>query len=119
MKKIKKFNPKWIIKTRKYFYDFLEATNFPEMERNGTRGTKFSHPEPLIMLISIVAVKMKIKTYLGIHRMVVDYWEYLNTDPTLKVISERQLRDRLKKIGHTIRKPPGFIFQIFPEKYLD
>jgi len=117
--KIKRFNPKWIIKTRKYFIEFLKETGFPEPTRNGKRGSNFNYPEWLIMLISVVSVKMKLKNYLAIHRMTDEYWKELCGELDLKPISERQLRDRLKKIGHTARRAPGFIFQIFPESYLN
>lgn len=114
-----KLNPKWISKTRTYFRSFLEETNFPEPVRNGTRGSEFAYPEWIIMFISILAVKTKTKSYVGIHRMSQRYWLQIAKGTKLPPISERQLRDRLKKIGSTPGKPPGFIFQIFPPKYLD
>jgi hypothetical protein len=118
-KKISKFNPEWISATRKYFLGFLEATKFPHPERNGTRGSKFDYPEWMIMFIAILAVKCKVKSYLGIHKLAVQYWEQIAVGQDVPPISESQLRDRLKKICHFPGKPAGFIFQIFPPAYLD
>ena len=115
--KTKKLNPSWIKKTKKYFLDFLKVTNFPMPLRGGERGTDYEYPEWLIMFISIMAVKLHIKTYMGIHKMSTEYWDLITDNKALKPISERQLRDRLKKIGHKARRAPGFIFQIFPESY--
>jgi hypothetical protein len=52
----------WIKETRKYFLDFLRATNFPEFTHVGERGPEVEYPEWLIMLIGVVAVKSKEKT---------------------------------------------------------
>ena len=49
------------------------------------------------------------------HRMVKEYWDDIAAGLNLKLISERQLRDRLKKICHFPGKPAAFIFQLFPE----
>lgn len=113
-----KLNPAWIEQTRREFLEFLDATGFPHPQRNGGRGSRFHYPEWLIMLIAVLSVKCKVQSYLGIHRLAVQYWLLLTPDPTLPVISESQLRDRLKKICHTPGKPADFIFQIFPAKYL-
>lgn len=113
----KKLSPKWISKTKNYFLEFLEATNFPMPMRSGKRGTEYEYPEWMIMFISIMAVKLHIKTYVGIHKMSTQYWDLITNEKQLEPISERQLRDRLKKIGHTPRRAPGFIFQIFPEAF--
>lgn len=119
MTPVGKLNPKWITKTKKYFLEFLEATDFPMPMKSGKTGYGYLYPEWMIMLISILAVKCKIKTYMGIHRMTEEYWPLITDDKELPAISERQLRDRLKKICFKFRKPPAFIFQIFPEKYLE
>jgi len=111
-------NPQWIKQVKREFREFLGITKFPEPIRNGRRGSTFDYPEWLIMLIAILAVKCKIKTYQGIHRLAVQYWELLTPDPNLKPISESQLRDRLKKIRHSPRRPATFIFQIFPATVL-
>lgn len=116
---ISKLNPKWIAATRKYFLDFLEMTNFPHLERNGTRGSSFDYPEWLIMFIAVLSVKCKEKTYLGIHRVTRKYWTEIAKGLDLPVISESQLRDRLKKIRHTPGVPAKFIFQIFSVEYLN
>lgn len=115
---VSKLNPAWISQTRKEFLEFLQATKFPHPERNGERGSRFNYPEWLIMLIAVLAVKCKVKSYLGIHRLALQYWPLLIPDPALSPISESQLRDRLKKIGHTPGKPAGFVFQVFSPKHL-
>lgn len=118
-KTVAKLNPEWIAETRQYFLDFLELTEFPHPVRDGTRGSEFDYPEWLIMFIAILAVKCKEKTYLGIHRMTARYWSQITQGLDLSVISETQLRERLKKICHAPGKPAGFIFQIFPSEFLD
>ena len=114
-KKARKISNKWIEENRLMFREFLDETDFPDPERTGERGPKFQYPEWLIMLIAVLSVKLKIKTYIQIHRMAVEYWDQLTGGLKLKPISERQLRDRLKKICHHPRKPATFIFQLFPE----
>lgn len=111
-----KLNPEWVKETRIYFKKFLKETKFSHPDRDGTRGSKFSYPEWLIMFIAILSVKCKEKTYLGIHRLTVEYWDLIAEGLKLKPLSERQLRDRLKKICHSPGKPAAFIFQIFPKK---
>ena len=115
---ISKLNPKWVKHTRQEFREFLKMTGFPEPVRNGTRGSPFEYPEWLIMFIAVLSVKAKVKTYLGIHRLAVEYWSLLTPDPDLKPISESQLRERLKKIRHTPGTPAGFISQLFPAEQL-
>jgi hypothetical protein len=114
-KRAKKISKKWIEQTREFFRDFLDETNFPDPDRTGERGPKFQYPEWLIMFIAVLSVKMKIKTYVQIHKMAMEYWKLIAKDLNLKPISERQLRDRLKKICHQPGNPAAFIFQIFPE----
>lgn len=111
-----KLNPEWVKETRNHFKKFLKETKFPHPDRDGTRGSKFSYPEWLIMFIAILSVKCKEKTYLGIHRLTVEYWDLIAEGLRLKPLSERQLRDRLKKICHSPGKPATFIFQIFSKK---
>ena len=113
-----KLNPQWVKQVRRDFREFLRLTKFPEPVRNGTRGSRFDSPEWLIRLIAVLAVKAKVKTYLGIRRLAVAYWAWLTPDPNLRPISESQLRERLKKIRHTPGGPAGFISQIFPPAYL-
>jgi hypothetical protein len=115
---VSKLNPKWVKQTLREFRAFLQLTNFPEPVRNGTRGSRFEYPEWLIMFMAVLAVKTKVKSYLGIHRLAVEYWALLRPDPNLKPISESQLRERLKKIRHTPGKPAGFVSQLFPPEYL-
>lgn len=110
-----KVSREWIRQTRQSFRAFLTETKFPDPSRMGARGPAFAYPEWLIMFIAILAVKCKCKTYLAIHRMVVEYWDDLAAGLNLRLISERQLRDRLKKICHFPGKPAAFIFQLFPE----
>src|SRR4029434_10154910 len=89
----------WIQATRTYFLDFLHTTGFPELQRHGERGLLCAYPEWLIMLIGVLAVKCKAKTYVGIHRLSTRYWQELcGQDVILPPISESQLRERLKKI---------------------
>jgi hypothetical protein len=114
-KKAHKISKKWIVENRTFFRDFLDQTGFPDPERAGERGPKFHYPEWLIMFIAILSVKLKIKSYIQIHRMAMEYWDPIAADLDLKPISERQLRDRLKKICHHPRRPAKFIFQLFPE----
>lgn len=116
---VSKLNPQWITETRQYFLDFLQLTNFPHPTRNGTRGSSFAYPEWLIMFIAVMAVKCREKSYLGIHRMAVKYWSQIADGLDLEVISETQLRERLKKICFEPGKPAGFIFQIFPGEFLN
>lgn len=111
---VSKLNPEWVKHAKSEFDEFLHATHFPEPVRHGVRGSTFEYPESLIMFIAVLSVKAKVKTYQGIHRLVVQYWEHLTPDPQLAPISESQLRDRLKKIRHTPRTPAGFISQSFP-----
>ena len=114
-KKTNKISAQWILETRNDFRAFLDETNFPDPQRLGERGPAFTYPEWLIMFIAILSVKLKIKTYVQIHKMAVAYWEHIAEGLDLKPISERQLRERLKKIRHFPGKPAAFIFQLFPE----
>lgn len=116
---IPKLNPEWVKQAKTEFDEFLQETHFPEPQRNGARGSTFDYPESLIMFIAVLSVKVKVKTYQGIHRLVVQYWSLLTPTPDLSPISESQLRGRLKKIRHSPRKPAGFIFQIFPATELE
>jgi hypothetical protein len=115
---VSKLNPQWVKQLKKEFLSFLRETRFPELTRNGTRGSTFVYPEWLIMLIAVLAVKCKVKSYQGIHRLAVQYWSILTPDPRLPPISESQLRERLKKIRHAPGRPAAFIFQIFPASVL-
>ena len=114
-RKSKKISTRWIRETRDDFRAFLDDTDFPDPERLGERGPVFKYPEWLIMFIAILSVKLKIKTYVQIHKMAVKYWDVIAEGLDLTAISERQLRDRLKKILHFPGKPAAFIFQLFPE----
>jgi hypothetical protein len=118
LKQIPKLNPKWVKEARDYFKEFLELTKFPHPVRNGTRGSEFEYPEWLIMFIAILSVKAKVKNYLAIHRLAVQYWDIIAEGLNLRPIPESTLRWRLKKICHSPRKPAGFIFQVFPQESL-
>jgi len=111
----KKISEKWILETRELFREFLDETEFPDPERLGERGPKLVYPEWIIMFIAVLSVKMKVKSYVQIHKMAMQYWDIIAKGLSLKPISERQLRDRLKKICHHPGKPATFIFQLFPE----
>jgi len=84
-------------------------------ERPGERGPVFRYPEWLIMFISVLSVKLKISTYTGIHKMMLQDRDVIAEGSDLKPVSERQSRDRLEKISHYPGKPAAFIFQFFPE----
>ena len=114
-RKANKISTRWIRETREVFREFLDETNFPDPERLGERGPKFKYPEWLIMFIAILSVKLKVKSYVQIHKMAVKYWDIIAKDMDLTPISEKQLRDRLKKIRHFPGDPAAFIFQLFPE----
>lgn len=115
-KQVSKLSREWIKRARDDFRSFLTETGFPDPKREeGSRGPEFVYPEWLIMFIAILSVKCKVKNYQAIHRMVTEYWDQVSEGLRLKLISERQLRDRLKKICHSPRKPATFIFQFFPE----
>ncbi len=120
-KQTSKLNPSWVRQTRDYFKQFLKVTKFPHPVRNGNRGSEFEYPEWIIMFIAVLAVKAKVKSYKGIHRLAVQYWELIaeRTEHIAKPISERQLRDRLKKISYHLGRTPMFISQVFPARYLD
>ena len=118
-KPVAKLNHAWITQTRCAFLEFLRVTDFPELQRNGVRGSAFAYPESLIMFIAVLSVKCKEKTYLGIHRMTCRYWSVITPDKDLVPISESQLRERLKKIRHTPRRPAAFILQLFPQAVID
>ena len=110
-----KISTRWIRQTRNDFRAFLDETDFPDPERLGERGPVFKYPEWLIMFIAILSVKLKVKSYVQIHKMAVKYWDIIAQGLDLAPISERQLRERLKKILHFPGKPAAFIFQLFPE----
>ena len=114
-RKANKISTRWIRETRQAFREFLDETDFPDPERMGERGPKFTYPEWLIMFIAILSVKLKVKSYVQIHKMAVKYWDIIAKDMDLTPISEKQLRDRLKKIRHFPGDPAAFIFQLFPE----
>ena len=110
-----KISTRWIRETRNEFRAFLDETDFPDPQRIGQQGPAFKYPEWLIMFIAILSVKLNIKTYLQIHKTAVKYWHVIAEGLDLTPISERQLRERLKKIRHFPGKPAAFISQLFPE----
>ncbi len=114
-RKSNKISNLWIAETRDDFRTFLEDTNFPAPERIGERGPKFKYPDWVIMFIAVLSVKLKIDTYVQIHKMTVKYWDVIAEGLDLTPISERQLIECLKKILHFPGKPATFIFQLFPE----
>ena len=112
---VPKISKAWLRHEMREFYGFFKLTAFPEPLRDGTRGTAYTYPESFVMLLAVLAVKLKLKNYLEIHRFVVTYWETLKPAPDLPPISEPQMRMRLKKIRHTPGAPADFVFQLFPE----
>ena len=87
----KKIPEKWIAETRELFRKFRDETDFPDPERLGKRGPKFKCPEWLIIFIAILSVKMKIKSYVQVHKMSMHHWDILGKNLGLKPISKRQL----------------------------
>ena len=77
------------------------------------------YPEWLIMLLGVVAVKCKVKTYVEIHRLSTRYWaELCGKEVQAPPISASQLRARLKKICFVPGSGAGYMDQIFPPAYL-
>jgi hypothetical protein len=113
--RVDKISREWIAHTRNEFRHFLKETKFPHPRRLGKRGPELRYPEWLIMFIALLAVKCKRKSYVAIHKLATDYWDVIADGLDLNPISERQLRDRLKKICHFPGKPAAFIFQLFPQ----
>jgi hypothetical protein len=71
------------------------------------------------MLIGVLAVKCKEKTYVGIHRLSRRYWKELcGKEVQTAPISESRLRTRLKKICFVPGSGAGYIQQIFPPESL-
>ena len=87
VKKANKISARWIIETRNDFRAFLDETDFPDPERLGERGPVFKYPEWLIMFIAILSVKLKIKTYVQIHKTAVKYWDVIAEGLILTPIS--------------------------------
>ena len=90
-----KLNPKWVKRFARQWRAFLRDTDFPEPARNGERGSRFAYPESLIMLIAVLAVKCKIRSYLGIHRLAVTYWTHLTPTPALPPMSDASISPKL------------------------
>ena len=65
----RRLSKKRILRKRKIFLAFLSETGFPNPKRLGERGPEFKYPEWLIMFIAVLAVKLKIKSYVKIHKM--------------------------------------------------
>lgn len=108
----------WIESTRTYFLEFLRMTRFPELTRQGESAGRCEYPEWFIMLIGVVAVKCKEKTYVGIHRLSTRFWKELcGEEVTAPPISESRLRARLKKIRFKPGTGAGYMDQIFPPDY--
>ncbi len=111
---VSKLNPAWVQQSKQEFDQFLRDTQFPEPARHGTRGTSFTYPESLILFIAVLSVRCQVKTYQGIHRLVVQVWPVIRPTPDLPCISESQLRGRLKKIRHFPGKPAAFVSALLP-----
>src|SRR5262245_34899490 len=108
----------WIGETRRYFLNFLRATNFPEFTPAGERGPEVEYPEWLSRLIGVVAVKSKEKTDVGIHRLSTRYRsELCGKEVRASPISESRLRERLKKSCVQPGSGAEYIYQIFPPDY--
>jgi hypothetical protein len=85
------------VQNRSDFREFPNQRRFPDPERAGEQCPMFKYPEWLIMVIAILSVKLKLKSYLRIHRTAMESWNFIAKDLDLEFISERQLRDYLKK----------------------
>ena len=97
----------------------LATEPFPEFTEPRGRGSPGTYPEWLIMLIGVAAVKCKVKTYVGIHRLSTRYWQELcGQEVRAPLISESRLRARLKKICFQPGSGAGYVYQIFPPDYL-
>ena len=75
--KSNKISEQWIREKRGDFRAFLYNIDFPYPEQPGERGPKFKYPEWLIMFIAILSVKMKIKSYVQIHKMALRYLDII------------------------------------------
>jgi hypothetical protein len=84
-KPVAKLNHAWITHTHRCFLESLRVSDFPEVQRNGVRRSVFEYPESLIMLIAVLSVKCKEKTYLGTHRMACRYWSVITPGVTREV----------------------------------
>jgi hypothetical protein len=105
----------WVKATRQPFLDFLRATPFPGLTEPRERGRPGVYPEWLLMLIGVVGVKGKVKTYVGIHRLSTRYWpELCGKEVQAPPISASQVRERLKKICVVPGSGAGYMDQIFP-----
>jgi len=91
----------------------LDETNFPDPPRLAGRGPDFKYPEWLIMFIALLSVKLKIKSYVQIHKMAVNYWPVIAQGMDLTPISERQLRERLKKTVISLENQQCSFFSYF------
>jgi hypothetical protein len=73
-RRAKKIWENWILETRELFRDFLDETDFPDLKRLGERGPTFEYPEWIFMFIAHMSVKLRLKTYVQIHKMAMQYW---------------------------------------------
>ena len=63
-----------------------------------------------------VIVKLKIKTYVQIYKMVTDYWDEIAQEFDLQPISKHQLRNRIKKyLPSPSKASTVHFFKMFPE----
>lgn len=65
------------------------------------------------MFIAILSVKLKVKSYVQIHRMAMQYWDQIAAGLDLKRVSKRQLRNRLKKSTTTPEGQQRLSFSCF------
>ena len=75
--KSNKISAQWIRKVRNDVRAFLEETDFPDPGRMGERSLTFTSPEWLIMFIAILSVRLKIESYVQIHKTAVKYWDVI------------------------------------------
>lgn len=112
-KRSNKISMRWIRQTCNEFRTFLDETGFPYPQRLGERGPALKYPEWLIMFIAVLSVKLKIKSYVQIHKTAVKYWNVIAEGMNLPPISERQLRERLKKPVISLENQQRSFFSYF------
>ena len=83
-KKARNASKKWTEQTREYLMDFLDETDLLYTDSIGESGSTFRYPKWLIMFITVLSVKLKIKTYPQIHKIAIEYWDLIAKDLKLK-----------------------------------
>src|SRR5918994_859597 len=104
----------WVESPRAYFLEFLRMTKFPELTWPGESAGRCEYPEWFIMLIGVLAVTCKAKTYVGIHRLSTRFWKELwGEEVKAPPISESRLRARLKKSALSLEQVQDTLIKFF------